>query len=190
VVIDDLYQYNFIYNPGGIIVDNPSIRKNFYFIGNFNGKVKDAHGQAIADAVIKTNLSSSLSSADGSYLLSHPSGTYTVTAVAEGYRPKSFYGVFLGPSEQKTLDFTLIRELRLDAVYPTLGMLGKDLNVTLMGDGFDENTRIQILSKIKYIYRPPFPPYPIIIYDPVELKEIRVLNSDRLVKSRLYNRLK
>jgi hypothetical protein len=35
-------------------------------------------------------------------------------------------------------------ELKLESVYPTLGELGKDLQVTLKGTGFDENTRVSM----------------------------------------------
>ena len=35
-------------------------------------------------------------------------------------------------------------ELKLDSVYPTLGELGKDLEVTLNGSGFDVNTRVSM----------------------------------------------
>ena len=35
-------------------------------------------------------------------------------------------------------------ELKLESVYPTLGVLGQDLSVTLTGSGFDENTRVSM----------------------------------------------
>ena len=35
-------------------------------------------------------------------------------------------------------------ELKLESVYPTLGVLGQDLNVTLTGAGFDETTRVSM----------------------------------------------
>jgi len=37
---------------------------------------------------------------------------------------------------------TASAELKLDTVYPTLGLLGQDLEVTLRGTGFDGNTRV------------------------------------------------
>ena len=39
---------------------------------------------------------------------------------------------------------TAYAELKLDSVYPTLGELGKDLEVILTGDGFDVNTRVSM----------------------------------------------
>jgi len=35
-------------------------------------------------------------------------------------------------------------ELKLESVYPTLGVLGKELEVTLTGTGCDENTRVSM----------------------------------------------
>ncbi len=35
-------------------------------------------------------------------------------------------------------------ELKLESVYPTLGELGKDLQVTLTGTGFDADTRVSM----------------------------------------------
>ena len=35
-------------------------------------------------------------------------------------------------------------ELKIDSVYPTLGVLGEDLEVTITGSGFDDNTRVSM----------------------------------------------
>ena len=42
------------------------------------------------------------------------------------------------------LSSTAYAELRIDSVYPTLGELGKDLEVILTGSGFDMNTRVSM----------------------------------------------
>ena len=34
--------------------------------------------------------------------------------------------------------------MKIDSVYPTLGLLGQDLEVTLKGSGFDANTRVSM----------------------------------------------
>lgn len=39
---------------------------------------------------------------------------------------------------------TAFAELTLESVYPTLGEMGEDLEVTLTGTGFDENTRVSM----------------------------------------------
>ena len=39
---------------------------------------------------------------------------------------------------------TVYAELKIDSVYPTLGLLGQDLEVTLKGSGFDANTRVSM----------------------------------------------
>jgi len=35
-------------------------------------------------------------------------------------------------------------ELKIDSVYPTMGIKGKDLSVTIKGSGFDQNTKISV----------------------------------------------
>ncbi len=37
-------------------------------------------------------------------------------------------------------------ELKIDSVYPRLGVLGQDLEVTVTGAGFDEHTRVSMYS--------------------------------------------
>ncbi len=39
---------------------------------------------------------------------------------------------------------TAVAELKIDSVYPTLGKVSEDLEVTISGEGFDQNTRISM----------------------------------------------
>jgi len=74
------------------------------------GSISDTNsGLSIAGVQISTNdNASALSLPDGSYLMVHPSGTFTVTAKAPGYTEKSYPGVLVLEGEAVTRNFELV----------------------------------------------------------------------------------
>jgi hypothetical protein len=69
----------------------------------------EVSGQAIADVKIRSDKkASALSLYDGSYVLVHQQGTFTVTAQAEGYIAKSYSGVQVGEGDITTRDIVLV----------------------------------------------------------------------------------
>ena len=74
------------------------------------GSISDAtSGLSIAGVQISTNdNASALSLPDGSYLMVHPAGTFTVTAKAPGYTEKSYSDVLVNEGEAVTRNFELV----------------------------------------------------------------------------------
>ncbi len=120
--------------------------------GTIQGYVKDDSdpAQPIEGAQIVTNTgNTTFSFPDGFYQLLVSAGTYTVTASAAGYKSQSVENVVVPDTVTTTQNFTLSpADLKLEAVYPTLGEVGHDLNVALTGTGFDVNTRVSMACDV------------------------------------------
>ena len=62
---------------------------------------------------------------------------------------------------------TAYAELKINSAYPTLGLFGQDLEVTLKGSGFDANTRVSMYldsgNKRAIIGSVPTPGYAIVV---------------------------
>ena len=113
--------------------------------GFIQGYVKNEADEAIEGAQIETEGASTTSYADGCYAIALSEGLYTVTASATGYQAQIVENVVVADDNPTSLDFTLIPvDLKIEAVYPTLGELGHNLEVNLIGQGFDENTRVSM----------------------------------------------
>jgi hypothetical protein len=83
--------------------------------------------------------------ADGFYILAVAQGTYTVTVSARGFQTQTAEVSIVSDGTSVIQDFSIaLAELGLDAVYPTLGELGEDLDVTLTGTAFDQDTRVSM----------------------------------------------
>ena len=114
------------------------------------GNVLDQSGQPINNAKVDSGTGVvSYSLNDGWYLLAVPWGNYTVTASAAGYQttqedvfvPIDINGNPVAVPQSFNLSPAL---LKLEAVYPTLGKLGEDLDVTLTGTAFELDTRVSM----------------------------------------------
>jgi hypothetical protein len=118
--------------------------------GYIQGYVKDEAAQPIEGALVETNLGyTAISIPDGFFVMAHPTGTYTVTASAVGYKSQSVGNVVVTDGVFTDQDFTLSpADLKLEAVYPTLGEVGHDLNAALTGTGFDGNTRVSMACDV------------------------------------------
>jgi hypothetical protein len=70
---------------------------------------EEVSGQAIADVKIRSDKkASALSLPDGSYVLVHQQGTFTVTAQSEGYITKRYSGVHVGEGDITTRNIVLV----------------------------------------------------------------------------------
>jgi len=117
--------------------------------GYIQGYVQDESNIGIDGALVETNIGYHTTSiSEGFYSLPHPVGTCIVTASGQGYEPLSMK-VDVQDGLSSILNFTLSPEaLRLESVYPTLGAVGEDLDVSLTGLGFDDTTRVSMMLNV------------------------------------------
>ena len=78
-------------------------------VGFVSGIVKNAiTRQSLGNVQIKTSEDqSTLSHSDGSYLMVHPAGTFTVTAQRAGYNPKNYSGIQINEGDITSIDIVL-----------------------------------------------------------------------------------
>jgi len=125
---------------------SPSISWGFGYI---QGYVQDNNNQPIEGASIEAGFAVTTSYIDGYYIMILSAETYTLTASATGYESQSIDGVIVIDGQVTSQNFNLTPSvLRLEAVYPTLGELGYDLEITLTGVAFNENTRVSITPDV------------------------------------------
>ncbi len=74
--------------------------------GTLQGHVYDSYGAAISGATV-TAVTSATTAADGSYSMSVPVGTYSVTASKYGYQSQTVPSVIISDGATTTQDFTL-----------------------------------------------------------------------------------
>jgi len=109
------------YNLGNVIVNlsvsdgwNPAVYSQITVTveyiadaGNLTGYVKDSQAVPVEAALVSIPGWSTTTDASGYYHMVLPSGTYEVTASAEGYGSASEPGVVIVKGEEKELNFTL-----------------------------------------------------------------------------------
>lgn len=78
--------------------------------GYLMGLVIDPLGNGIGGVTVETSLESTSTFSNGSYQMSHPSGTFTVTVTAAGYQTESLPGVEILPTSYTNRDFVMYSE--------------------------------------------------------------------------------
>jgi hypothetical protein len=93
----------------GMDYDLKAYRPPAPLAGFVMGKVTDGvSGQAVGDVKIRTDQgASALSLTNGSYVMVHPPGTFTVTAQLAHYNPRSYTSVQINEGDIKTINIVL-----------------------------------------------------------------------------------
>src|SRR5438067_1255446 len=100
--------------------------------GRIRGAVHDAHGGPLAGAaIVATNQSTgatrrTTATSDGSYTVSVPAGTYTVSASVPGLRTVSQKGVQVSADGEASVDLTM-QALELEAITVTAMLREQEL---------------------------------------------------------------
>ena len=106
-----------------------------------------ATSQPIFGAKVSTLNQSYTTGSNGKFIFFLPAGHYAFTATAQGYKHKNpdeeeyKYFVDIENGSVRSFNFSL-HPLPLQSVTPNWGEIGTDLEVSIKGTGFDENTRM------------------------------------------------
>jgi hypothetical protein len=87
-------------------------------MGNIVGFVRKANNQPIAGATVTANGITATTNSAGAYSLPLQIGTYSVTATANLYYPRTFDGIVVSPNQNTTLNFQLESVGVVDEIVP------------------------------------------------------------------------
>ncbi|HNQ42997.1 MAG TPA: carboxypeptidase regulatory-like domain-containing protein, partial [Candidatus Cloacimonadota bacterium] len=86
--------------------------------GTLVGFVRRSNNQGIAGATVATGSHSATTNPAGAYSLILPAGVYDVTAIANGFHPRTIEGVLVSPNQTITLNFVMTPTANEDELNP------------------------------------------------------------------------